>query len=91
MSPDQTIDPTGVKSRRALSLRPTLRRISVLLWASFLGAAALMAALVLAPEGWLLAPDSLADDTLVFALLWLICLIPATVGGILFGPVETPG
>ena len=89
MSPDQTTYSAGVKGRRALSLRPTLRRISVLLWASFLGAAALMAALVLAPEGWLLAPDSLAGDTLVFTLLWLICLIPATVGGMLFGSIET--
>ncbi len=68
---------------RGLGSRPLLRQVCVLLWASFLGAVAVLTVLVLLPESWPLPPDSLDGYAAVFALAWLLSLIPAGAAGAL--------
>lgn len=69
---------------RALAKRPGLRKLTVLLWAGFLGATALTLTLALMPEHWLVAPVALDDQARVFGLLWLLSLIPALFAGVLY-------
>lgn len=69
--------------QRALGRRPHLRRLSVLLWASFLGAALSTLVLVLTPESWPLPPEQLGGAARVFGVLWLLSLVPATIAAVL--------
>lgn len=68
---------------RALALRPALRRICVLLWASFLGAVLMLLAVLLLPETLPLPPASPTHQALFFGLAWLLSLVPATIAGVL--------
>lgn len=68
---------------RALALRPALRRICVLLWASFLGAVVMLLVVLLLPDTLPLPPAAPTHQALFFGLAWLVSLVPATIAGVL--------
>ena len=70
-------------ARRMLGSRPRLRQLSAIAWSSFLGAACTMAALLLAPLGIMLPPNSLGEVTVIFLALWLLAMIPAGFASVL--------
>ncbi|MDE2149987.1 MAG: hypothetical protein KGJ55_09190 [Gammaproteobacteria bacterium] len=75
-------------ARRALGERPLLRRISLILWPAFLGAAATMLALLLVPENFVLPPQTPGGTAIVFMALWLLALIPAWIAAVLASPAR---
>ncbi len=83
MNDDDAAQIVTAARHRALGTRPRLRRLSVLLWASFLGAALSLIALLLWPEDVPLPPQSLGDAARLFALLWALALVPATTAALL--------
>lgn len=70
-------------SRRALDDRPLLRRVSTVVWASFLGAAVSMTVLLLIPDRITLPPTTPRDGALIFVGLWLLAVIPAWFASVL--------
>ncbi len=82
--PPAPADDEGAPPPRMLGVNPGLRKFSVVLWASFLGAAVTTGVLALMPEHWLLPPVSLRDQAQVFGLIWLLSSIPALVAGVLY-------
>jgi hypothetical protein len=72
--------------RRGLGERPWLRRISALLWASFLGAGLSTVALLLTPDSFPLPPETMSQTAWAFGVLWLLALVPALIAAILVTP-----
>lgn len=83
MSLRQAALETRRRAPRALAARPALRRLCVLLWASFLGAVLMLLSVLLLPDSLPLPPASPTHQALFFGLAWLVSLLPATVAGVL--------
>jgi hypothetical protein len=71
---------------RGLGRRPRLRRLSVLLWSSFVGAALSTTVLLLLPENWSLPLPELGGIGITFLLMWLLAMVPALFAAVLTAP-----
>jgi hypothetical protein len=78
------VDEEAAPPPRALGSNPSLRKFSVVLWASFIGATVITVVVALMPEHWLLPPVSLQDQAQVFGLMWILSVIPALIAGVLY-------
>ncbi len=75
---------------RGLAHRRGWRLFASVLWSGFLGATVSLMVVLLMPEGWLDPPMGLGTLSAVFALLWVLALVPAFMQALLSLVPEGP-
>lgn len=75
-------------AQRGLARSRGLRLFASVVWSGFLGATAALAVVLLVPEGWLDPPVDLGTLSAVFALLWVLAIVPAFFQALLSAPPE---
>jgi hypothetical protein len=77
---------TRAAAQRGLGGRPWLRSASAVLWAGFLGATCTTVATLLTPDSWLTPPIGFDRLAAIFAISWVLALIPAIAVALLSMP-----